>query len=268
MKKTIIPILIILLVLISCKNNSSHSMVNNTNFDDKKIILSDFQKQLHSIADDAAEDVVFISTEKTITQRYVDPFDYFFQSPWDNQQNSKPQTRKFKETGLGSGVVYQKNGNTYYIITNNHVIEGADSIKVTINEKKTYKGDVIGKDSSLDIAVVRIKTSDNLKLAKFGNSDKVYVGDFVAAVGNPYGLSNTMTFGIISATGRSNIQQDQVSLTNFIQTDAAINPGNSGGALINMQDEVIGINAFDLFSERRQCRNRICNSQQYCHKNS
>jgi len=241
------PVMIFSLILFTCSNPVTNYFKNRTkvsddkySFEDKKIILSDLQKQLHMIGKEGAETVVFISTEKVITEKYSDPFDFFFQSPWGGMQ--KPQERKFKQNGLGSGVIFKKKGNTYFIITNNHVIDQADSIKVTINEKKTYKAEVAGKDPSVDIAVLKIKTFDELNTARFGNSDKVEIGDFTAALGNPFGLNNTMTFGIISATGRSNVSGESVSLTNFIQTDASINPGNSGGALINMAGEVIGIN--------------------------
>ena len=206
--------------------------------------MADLQDNLREISKDEMPAVVFISTEKTVTQTAFDPFNFFFGNPWQpfpNQKN-KPQERKYKETALGSGLIYQKKGNQYYIITNNHVIENADSIKVAVNQNKSYTGKVVGTDPNIDIAVVRINTNDNLIAAKIGNSNDVKVGDFAIAVGNPFGLNGTMTFGIISALGRSNIQSDKVSLTDFIQTDAAINPGNSGGPLLNINGEVIGIN--------------------------
>lgn len=173
---------------------------------------------------------------------------FFFRSPWgdDNNNNNKqtPQKkREFKQGGLGSGVIYLKKENTYYIITNNHVIENVDKIKVIVNQEKNYDGKVLGTDPDIDIAVVQINTKDQLTVAKYGDSDKLRVGDFVTAIGNPFGLQGTMTFGIISALGRANITEGgKGSLTNFIQTDASINPGNSGGPLLNMDSEVIGIN--------------------------
>ncbi|MCK4797201.1 MAG: trypsin-like peptidase domain-containing protein, partial [Spirochaetes bacterium] len=130
----------------------------------------------------------------------------------------------------------------YYIITNYHVIRGVDSIKVTIDQERYYDGETVASDPAVDIAVIKIKTKDDLKVARFGDSDKLSSGDFVIAIGNPFGLQGTMTFGIISALGRGDISTGTVNLTNFIQTDAAINPGNSGGALINIEGEVIGIN--------------------------
>ncbi len=205
--------------------------------------IADLQKSLHDIAKEVTPSVVFIGTEKTITQNYMDPFEFFFNPPSrNNQNNQKGNERKFKQSGLGSGVIYQKKGKVYYIVTNNHVIEGADAIKVSIDQKKFYEATIMGSDPETDVAIIKIETPDNLKVASFGNSDKVGVADFVSAIGNPFGLSGTMTFGIVSAIGRSDLMNDKLSLTDFIQTDAAINPGNSGGPLINIDGEVIGIN--------------------------
>ena len=203
--------------------------------------INDLQMQLHTIAKNETPSVVFISTEKIVSVPGTDFFDFFFRDPRGQQRNDQDR-REYKQNGLGSGVIYRQKGNIYYIVTNNHVVEGADTIEITIDQSKIYKGEVINTDPMVDIAVVKIETDDNLVVAKFGNSDNAKVGDFVAAIGNPFGLSGTMTFGIISAVGRSSFQPGNVSLTDFIQTDAAINPGNSGGPLINIQGEVIGIN--------------------------
>ncbi len=220
-------------------------------FGDSNTSIYDLQAKFNSIGEKVSPSVVSISTEKTITQRYepFDPFDFFFKSPWDNNDNNKknpPKKKEFKQGGLGSGVIYMKKNNSYYIITNNHVIEDVDKIKVIINEK-TYIGKLLGTDPDVDIAVVEINTKDSLTVANFGDSDKLKTGDFVLAIGNPFGLQGSMTFGIISALGRSDINAGRVNLTNFIQTDAAINPGNSGGPLLNLSGEVIGINTL-IFS--------------------
>ncbi len=147
-----------------------------------------------------------------------------------------------KSQGAGSGVIVTEDG---YIVTNNHVVEGADDdgIKVQLdNEKTEYKGKLIGTDPTTDLAVIKIDKK-NIPVAALGNSDEVQVGEWVLAVGNPLGLTSTVTAGIVSAIGRNiNIIQDNYGIENFIQTDAAINPGNSGGALVNMNGEVIGIN--------------------------
>jgi Do/DeqQ family serine protease len=140
----------------------------------------------------------------------------------------------------GSGVIISQDG---YILTNDHVIDKADEIEVTLHDKRSYKAKVIGTDPSTDLALVQI-SEKNLPTLPLANSDDVRVGQWVLAVGNPYNLESTVTAGIISATGRSiNIlQRDKTPIESFIQTDAAVNPGNSGGALVNLNGELIGIN--------------------------
>ena len=244
-------IFILALALFSCGKNQKNTFTGTDNsYDFRQFVnLKELQGQLHTIADNNTSSVVSISTEKIISQPAFDPFDFFFKSPWgfddeDQRKQPAPQKKKeYKQGGLGSGVVYQKKDNVYYIITNNHVIEGVDKIKVIVNQDKNYDAKVLGADPEIDIAVVEIKTKDNLSVAKYGNSDILKVGDFVIAIGNPFGLQGTMTFGIISALGRGDITGGgKGSLTSFIQTDAAINPGNSGGPLLNLESEVIGIN--------------------------
>lgn len=143
--------------------------------------------------------------------------------------------------GSGSGIIITADG---YIATNNHVVEGAatDGITVVLNDKSRYKAKLVGNDPTTDLAVIRIEGT-NLPVSALGNSDEVQVGEWVLAIGNPLGLTSTVTAGIISALGRNiRIINDSYGIENFIQTDAAINPGNSGGALVNMKGEVIGIN--------------------------
>lgn len=250
MKKKI-SLLFLILIIFSCnKFKEKLPIINNdpevNNDNNQKI--TDLQNQLHLIAANDTSSVVFIYTEKTITEKYYDPFDYFFENPWDLNSKKNSKERKFKQTALGSGIIFKKKTNNYYIITNSHVINGADNIKITINDNKSYKGQIIGSDQNIDIAIIKIKSNENLRVAKTGDSETVKVGDFVAAIGNPFGLSMTMTFGIISAIGRSDIYSERITLTDFIQTDAAINPGNSGGPLINIFGEVIGINTL-IYSE-------------------
>jgi len=242
LNRRLLFLVMIVIIIFSCakKNQNKTNPVIDPN---RFINISDLQNQLHLIAKNETPSVVFISTEKIVTQKYMNPFDFFFNDPFfDDSPKGGQKERQFKQSSLGSGVIYEKKKNYYYIVTNNHVVENVDTIEVTIDKTKIYKGEVIGADPQVDIAVVRIKTRDELQVAKFGDSDILQVGDFVAAIGNPFGLSGTMTFGIISALGRNNIQSERVSLTDFIQTDAAINPGNSGGPLINILGEVIGIN--------------------------
>jgi len=141
-----------------------------------------------------------------------------------------------KERGLGSGVVISPNG---YILTNNHVVDGASTVMVTLNNRREYKARVVGADPKTDIAVVKIDATD-LPAITIANSDKAQIGDFVLAVGNPFGVGQTVTMGIVSATGRGNLGIEDYE--DFIQTDAPINPGNSGGALVNERGELVGIN--------------------------
>lgn len=205
-------------------------------------VIADLQKKLHSIADNESSSVVFISTEKTIKQNYqsMDPFEFFFNTPRGNNGNEKQ--REFKQSALGSGVIYSKKGDDYFIITNNHVVDGADKVKITIDGRKQYDATIVGGDQYVDIAVIKVNTKDKLRIAQIGDSSKLRTADFVIAIGNPYGLSHSVTFGIISALGRSDLDNSKPGFTNFIQTDAAINPGNSGGPLLNIDGEVIGIN--------------------------
>jgi serine protease Do len=147
--------------------------------------------------------------------------------------------------GSGSGVILTSDG---YIVTNNHVVADADNagVEVVLDDKKKFKAKVVGTDQTTDLAVIKVD-AENLPVASFGNSDSVQVGEWVLAIGNPLGLTSTVTAGIVSAIGRGNLgvisRSDGYGIENFIQTDAAINPGNSGGALVNLRGEVIGINA-------------------------
>ncbi len=179
--------------------------------------------------------VVNISTTKVVRRDSgpfaEDPFFDFF-----NPFHDSGTPRKWKERSLGSGVVVSPEG---YIVTNNHVVEKADEIKVTLFDKRVFRGRIVGADSKTDIAIIRIDAGD-LPVLSWGDSDKLQVGEFVLAIGSPYGLSHTVTMGIISAVGRANV--GIADYEDFIQTDAAINPGNSGGPLVNTAGELIGIN--------------------------
>lgn len=170
-------------------------------------------------------------TKTTVNQRFMDPFEQFF--------FGNPFQRQIPQMGAGSGVIITEDG---YIITNNHVVDRADEIEVTLNDKRTYKAKVIGTDPNTDLAVIKIDES-GLPVVPFGNSDQVKVGEWVLAVGNPFNLTSTVTAGIVSAKGRNiDIIQENYKIESFIQTDAAVNPGNSGGALVNVNGELIGIN--------------------------
>ncbi|MCB0446749.1 MAG: trypsin-like peptidase domain-containing protein, partial [Gelidibacter sp.] len=145
------------------------------------------------------------------------------------------------QVGTGSGVIISPDG---YIITNNHVINGAQNISITLNDNKTYTAELIGSDEKTDIALLKIDADENLPYATFGDSDQVKVGEWVLAVGNPFNLTSTVTAGIVSAKARNiNILGDVGAIESFIQTDAVVNPGNSGGALVDTKGELVGINA-------------------------
>jgi len=189
------------------------------------------------LAEKLMPSVVNISTTQTITTN-ANPFPFQFPpgSPFEDmfREFGTPQTRK--ASALGSGFIIDKKG---IVITNNHVIKGADDIIVSVNGDKEYKAKIVGADPLSDIAVLQIETEDKFLPVSFGNSDKARIGDWVLAIGNPFGFGGTVTAGIISARNR-NIGLSRYE--DFIQTDASINSGNSGGPLFNMDGDVIGIN--------------------------
>ena len=182
--------------------------------------------------------IVNILTTRTVkVQGGADMFDDpFFKRFFGDQFNHQRQPRERKSAGLGSGVIVSSDG---YIVTNYHVVKDADEIKVTLTDKKEYQGKVIGSDPKTEISIIKIEAT-GLPTLPWGNSDKLQVGEIVLAVGNPYGLNQTVTMGIVSAIGRANV--GVADYEDFIQTDAAINPGNSGGALVNARGELVGIN--------------------------
>ena len=186
--------------------------------------------------------VVHIKTSATpqmqSQQRQNDPFrDFFGDDFWNFRMD--PYNRGPREAS-GSGVIISADG---YIVTNNHVVEDGDKIKVILNNKKEYWAELVGTDPSTDLALIKVE-ADALPFIAFGNSDSVKVGEWVLAVGNPFNLESTVTAGIISAKGRNiNILKDKGSIESFIQTDAAVNPGNSGGALVDLHGNLVGINS-------------------------
>jgi serine protease Do len=163
-------------------------------------------------------------------------FRQFFGGDSDNGGGQPRAPRQQKEQGLGSGVIVSPNG---YILTNNHVVDRATTVTVLMADKQEYKARVVGTDPKTDIAVLKVDAG-SLEPITIGDSDKVQVGDYVLAIGNPFGVGKTVTMGIVSATGRANLGIEDYE--DFIQTDASINPGNSGGALVNDRGELIGIN--------------------------
>src|SRR5208283_2460021 len=203
-------------------------------------ILSKTDEAMAEVAAAVKPAVVNVSTTRTIkTPGITNPFfnDPFFRQFFGNAFGNIQSPREQKQASLGSGVVIDQAG---YILTNNHVVKDADEIKIKLSDGREFKGKVIGTDPKTDIAVIKID-ADHLPVVKMGDTDKMRVGQRVFAIGNPFGLNQTVTSGIISAMGRANV--GIADYEDFIQTDAPINPGNSGGALINIGGELIGINA-------------------------
>ncbi len=183
--------------------------------------------------------VVNISSTHTVKMQGVhQPFlnDPMLRRFFGEEFGTPEHPKEFKQASLGSGVIVNENG---YILTNYHVIKDADEIKIRLSDQREFKGKVIGSDPKTDLAVVRIEAHD-LPVLKMGDSGSMKVGETVIAIGNPFGLNQTVTSGIVSAVGRANV--GIADYEDFIQTDAAINPGNSGGALVNVRGELIGIN--------------------------
>jgi serine protease Do len=194
-----------------------------------------------SLAEQLKPAVVNIGTAKTVTPSspkfpapqgpHGDMFEDFFERFF----RGAPQS-PHKERSLGSGFIISEDG---YILTNNHVVEGADEIKVKLSDGREFSGEIRGLDPKLDLALIKIETGEDLPVARLGDSEGIKVGEWVMAIGNPFGLEQTVTVGIVSAKGRV---IGAGPYDDFIQTDASINPGNSGGPLFNMQGEVVGIN--------------------------
>jgi serine protease Do len=201
-------------------------------------ILSKTNQAMAEVVAAVKPSVVNISSTKTVKiHGFGFPFDDpFFKRFFGDEFGFFDKPREYKQSGLGSGVIVSKDG---YILTNNHVVKDAEEILVKLSDKREFKGKIIGTDPKTDLAVIKID-ADRLPVIKLGDSDKLKVGETVIAIGNPYGLSQTVTSGIVSAKGRANV--GIADYEDFIQTDAPINPGNSGGALVNIKGELIGIN--------------------------
>ncbi len=217
------------------KGYSQDTLISKESID----ILTKTNQALSEVAMAVKPSVVNISSVRTIkSQGTPNPFfnDPFFRRFFGDEFRFFERPREHRQSGLGSGVIVDKDG---YILTNYHVVKDADEIKVKLSDKREFTGKVIGSDSKTDIAVIKIQ-SDKLPVIKWGDSDRLKVGEMILAIGNPFGLTQTVTSGIISATGRANV--GIADYEDFIQTDAAINPGNSGGALVNVRGELIGIN--------------------------
>jgi len=233
--------------LFFCMNNDRANSLTSAKEEKEKLTTpKSLGRAFVEVAKKAQPAVVNITTEKTIAMRPWDRYgeDFFKGSPFEDffkgfgfSPREKGKEYRHKQKSGGSGVIVDKEG---YILTNNHVVEDADKIKIRLNDGREFTATLKGQDPRTDLAVLHIKARD-LPVAALGDSDKLEVGEWAIAIGSPFGLEHTVTVGVISAKGRSGLGTG--TYEDFIQTDASINPGNSGGPLINIDGEVVGINA-------------------------
>jgi len=213
-------------------------------------VLKKTSRAFSAVAKKAIPAVVWIQVEKTVAarggyggrQQYNDPFDYFGDDFFERFFGRARPPMRYKQRGQGSGFIISKDG---YILTNNHVVGDADKITVKMHDGRELEGKLIGADPKSEVAVIKVDATD-LPILELGDSSTLEIGEWVIAVGNPFGLSETLTVGVVSAKGRSNLRIAEYE--DFIQTDAAINPGNSGGPLLDIDGRVIGINTA-IFSQ-------------------
>jgi len=214
------------------------SFAQGTNGD----IAHEFQNRFRQVAGATLPVVVEINVARRVAQRtQASPFDFFFGNPNDSRQEQAPERM---QRGMGSGVIVAHDGMTAYILTNDHVAGDADKIEIVLNDGREFEAELVGTDPLMDIALLSVRTSEELPVAALGSSSTLQPGDWVFAVGNPLGFESTVTAGIVSATARQAENGQMSGVTDYIQTDAAINRGNSGGALVNIDGEVVGINTW------------------------
>lgn len=241
-KKGLAVVIAALILLIFCGAIWSESLWTTLNQNERKKPVSITNESFSQLAEKLKPAVVNISTTMVVKGRpsfrgqqspfgQQDPFREFWEKFFGGEM-----PREFETRSLGSGVIINKEG---YIVTNNHVVENAKEIIVTLHNEKDYRAEVIGRDKKTDLALIKIEAEDDLPVAPLGDSDKLRVGEWVMAIGNPFGLAETVTVGIVSAKGRV---IGAGPYDDFIQTDASINPGNSGGPLFNFWGEVVGVN--------------------------
>jgi len=198
------------------------------------------QERFNQVVDKVLPSVVELQITEKITQTLPRTYDYF---PWFfGTPEEEAPGREYETNSLGSGVIFRKDGDTYYVLTNNHVAGQADKITIVLTDNSTYDAELVGANDRRDLAVVSFESEKDIPVAAFGDSDSLEVGDWVLAMGSPYGYISSVTAGIVSALGRSGQQVNNIN--DFIQTDAAINQGNSGGPLVNLSGEVVGINTW------------------------
>ncbi len=206
--------------------------------------LIDLQRALRRLAETVLPVVVKIDTESSV------PDDAAAGLEWDRPPLPIP--------GVGSGVLVRRGAGRYFVLTNHHVVQDKERITVMLNDRRTFPAEVVGTDVHMDLAVLAIRTTDDLPVAGLGDSDGVRPGDLVLAVGSPFGLDATLTLGVVSAVGRSGVRVRSIS--DFIQTDATMNPGNSGGALVDIAGQVVGINTWIQTEEYRSASPRFAST--------
>ncbi|MGL4985631.1 MAG: Do family serine endopeptidase [Treponemataceae bacterium] len=256
-KKIVLVMLLIALSFLffsfSCSNKSGNniSLAFAENSPRKTIpadalsVLEAMQTSFRAISTNVLPSVVEIDIVETKTQKMIprNAFPFFFFGQPEEQGEDGGDTREFKQQGTGSGVIVKRDKNTFYLLTNNHVVGKATEISVKLYDERVFKGKLVGADERKDIALVSFESDDKtIPIATLGDSDSVQTGDIVVAMGTPLGYFSSVTQGIVSATGRAGSGIGNIS--DFIQTDAAINQGNSGGPLLNIYGEVIGINTW------------------------
>lgn len=225
--------LVCALFLFSCSNSKAdnQNQVNILNNPSVSKNAIETQNEFVKVSDKLKDSVVNIRTKKTVYVNYYNPLEQFLYG------KSAPRTEKKESGSLGSGFIISSDG---YVMTNNHVVNGADEIFVKFSDGRELQAKLVGNDSDVDLAILKIDSKDKFKAVDFANSENLKVGQWAIAFGNPLGLNDTMTVGIVSAKGRSSLGIEKIE--NFIQTDAAINQGNSGGPLVDINGDVIGIN--------------------------
>ena len=204
--------------------------------------LQNMQNAFRAVAAKVLPSVVqvdVVDVVKGAESGMVNPFEFFF-GPRSQRQGPP---REFRQQGLGSGVVVRRNGDKVYVLTNDHVAGDAEQISIKLQDGRSFKAKLVGKDENKDLALVVFETKENVPIAELGDSSALMVGDWVLAVGSPLGFESTVTAGIVSAIGRRPAQA-AAGFTDYIQTDAAINQGNSGGALVNIYGQVVGLNTW------------------------
>lgn len=208
----------------------ANSFNQDRNFTLTNLTTTEGYPDFTEAASRSVDGVVHVKTKTISQQQYTNPFDFFF--GFGDRGPTQPRER----VGFGSGVIISKDG---YIITNNHVVENANEVSVSLNDNREFTAKVVGSDSDSDLALLKIE-GDDFPYLTFGNSDELQIGEWVLAVGNPFNLTSTVTAGIVSAKNRGNVMGSGIQ--SFIQIDAAVNPGNSGGAMVNTKGELVGIN--------------------------